>query len=245
MELDALAFGAHADDVELACAGTIIKLGASGRRTGVAALTRGEMGTRGTAEIRAKEFERSSEIMGLAVHTMLDIPDGRIEVNWDNKLKLIKVIRANRPRIVFAPYWVDRHPDHENASLLVRHTAYLAGLKKIDTGQEAWRPYRVIFYQGRFEFAPSFIVDVSEHHARKLEAITAYGSQFHRPEGEDAGQPETQLSRPGFLERIRARDKRYGANIGVEYGEPFFVREALRLDDPVAFFGPGCLETFP
>ena len=113
MDLDALAFGAHADDVEITCGGTIIKLAALGYKTGVIALTRGEMATRGTPEIRAEEFRKSAEIMGLAAHKMLDIPDGRVEVTWENKLKIIAVIRAHRPRIILAPYWVERHPDHE------------------------------------------------------------------------------------------------------------------------------------
>jgi bacillithiol biosynthesis deacetylase BshB1 len=247
MELDALAFGAHADDVELGCGGTIIKLGASGYRTGAVALTRGETATRGTPELRAAEFDRSAAVMGLAVHAMLDLPDGRVEVDWDGKLKIIREIRAHRPKVVFAPYWVARHPDHEKASHLVREAAYLAGLRKIETGQEPWRPYRVVFFQARFEFTPSFIVDITEHRARKVEAVMAYASQFRRQDagaGPDAG-PETSLSRPGFLERIEARDRRYGAHIGALYGEPFLVREAVRIDDPVAAFGTWCLEAVP
>ena len=247
MELDALAFGAHADDVELGCGGTIIKLAASGYRTGAIALTRGETATRGTPEIRAAEFDRSAAIMGLAVHATLDIPDGRVEDSWDNKLKVLREIRAHRPKVVFAPYWVARHPDHETASRLVREAAYLAGLRKIETGQEPWRPYRVVFFQARFEFTPSFIVDISGHRARKVEAIMAYASQFQSREAGagPAAEPETALSRPGFLDRLEARDRRYGAHIGVLFGEPFLVREAVRLDDPVAAFGEWCLEAVP
>ncbi len=243
MNLDALAFGAHADDVELACGGTLIKLGALGHRTGAVALTRGEMGTRGTPEIRAREFDRAAEIMGLAAHAMLDIPDARIEASWENKLKIIAVIRAHRPRIVFAPYWVERHPDHEQASRLVRESAYLAGLQKIDTGQEAFRPFRVLYYQSRYEFTPSFVVDISAYHDGKMSAVLAYQSQFyHRLE---QGEPETILSRPEFLDAIETRDRRYGAQIGAKYGEPFVVREPLAVDDPAAFFGPGALGMNP
>ncbi|MBM3293154.1 MAG: bacillithiol biosynthesis deacetylase BshB1 [Candidatus Aminicenantes bacterium] len=247
MSLDALAFGAHADDVEMVCGGTLIKLAAMGYRTGVVALTRGETGTRGSAEIRAREFDAAAEVMGLAVHKMLDIPDGRIEVTWENKLKVIAEIRAHRPRLVFAPYWTDRHPDHENASQLVRAAAYLAGLQKIETGREAFRPVKVIFCQGRFEFAPSFVVDISEVHDRKLAAIRAYASQFHGPDEPvpEPGPGETLIGRPGFLGRIEARDRRFGAQIGVEFGEPFLVREALRVDDPAAFFGPEYRWTIP
>ena len=247
MTLDALAFGAHADDTELSCGGTLIKLAGMGYKTGVVALTRGETATRGSAEIRAREFAKAAEVMGLAAHKMLDIPDGRVEVTWENKLKIIAEIRAHRPRIVFAPYWVDRHPDHENASQLVRASAYLAGLKKIETGQEAFRPVKLVFCQGRFEFAPSFVVDITDAHAQKMNAIRAYESQFHRPDQPEsaAASGETLIGRPEFLEHIEARDRRYGAQIGARYGEPFLVREALKVDDPVAFFGPEYLWTIP
>jgi bacillithiol biosynthesis deacetylase BshB1 len=204
------------------------------------------MATRGNAEIRAKEFSQASKIMGLATHKMLDIPDGRIEVTWENKLKIIREIREHKPRIVFAPYWVTRHPDHENTSHLVRHSAYLAGLKKLDTGQEAFRPYKVIFYQTRFEFKPSFIADTSNFHEQKLKAIMAYRSQFYSEDGAAGyGDDETLLSKPEFLDRITTRDRQYGAYIGVKFGEPFLVREAIKLDDLVKFFGPEYLETIP
>jgi bacillithiol biosynthesis deacetylase BshB1 len=181
------------------------------------------------------------------VYKMLDIPDGRVEVTWENKLKIIAEIRAYKPRIIFAPYWVERHPDHEKTSHLVRESAYLSGLKKIDTGQDAFRPLRIIFYQSRFEFTPSFVVDTSEFYDRKRSAIQAYASQFHRPDRPQAGpgSEETSISRPEFLDHIEIRDRRYGAQIGVKYGEPFLVREALRVDDPVAFFGPESLWTIP
>ena len=247
MDLDVLAFGAHADDVEITCGGTMIKLAALGYKTGVISLTRGEMATRGTPEIRAKEFEKSAEIMGLAARKMLDIPDGRVEVTWENKLKIIAEIRAHRPKIIFAPYWVERHPDHEKTSHLVRESAYLAGLKKIETGQDVFRPRKVVFYQSRFEFTPSFVVDTSGFHDRKMSAIMAYQSQFHRPEraGSGSGSEETTISRPEFLDNIEIRDRRYGLQIGAKYGEPFLVREALKVDDPVAFFGPESQWTIP
>lgn len=247
MTLDALAFGAHADDAELACGGTLIKLAGMGYKTGIIAMTRGEMGTRGSAEIRAREFSQAAAVMGLAVHKMLDIPDGRVEVTWENKLKIISEIRAHRPRIIFAPHATDRHPDHENASQLVRAAAYLSGLEKIETGEEAFRPVRLIFCQSRFEFAPSFIVDITEAQGKKMDAVRAYASQFHRPDRTKSTPEcgETLIGRPEFLELIEARDRRYGAAIGAGYGEAFLVREALRVDDPVAFFGPDDLWTIP
>lgn len=245
MKLDAIAFGAHPDDVELGCGGTIIKLGAQGYRTGVVALTRGEMGTRGSAEIRAREFTAAAGVMGVSMHKALDMPDGCVELNMENKLKVIRVIRAHQPRIVFAPYWVARHPDHEAASQIVREASYLSGLKKVDTGQEAHRPFKVLFYQSRFEFPPSFVVDISSFHDKKLDAIRSYASQFDNPNKTDHGTDETLISRPDFIQRIETRDRQYGTYVGVEFGEPFLVREALKIDDPVKFFGPECLETIP
>jgi bacillithiol biosynthesis deacetylase BshB1 len=244
-KLDALAFGAHPDDVELGCGGTMIKLGDLGYSTGVVALTRGEMGTRGTPEIRAREFAGAARVMGVSVHKALDIPDGRVELSFENKVKVIREIRAHRPRIVFAPYWVARHPDHEAASRIVREASYLAGLKKLETGQEAHRPFKVLFYQSRFEFEPSFVVDISGAHDRKLDAIRSYASQFDSPNKAKFGTDETLISRPDFIERIVTRDRQYGTYIGVEFGEPFLVREALSIGDPVEFFGPECLETIP
>lgn len=245
IELDILAFGAHADDVELACSGTVIKLGSLGYKTGVITLTQGEMGTRGDAETRQHEFQESGKIMKLSVHKMLDMPDGHVEVNWDNKLKIIKEIRTYRPKIIFAPYWIVRHPDHEAASHLVREASFLAGLKKLETNQEAHRPYKVFYYQSRFEFEPSFIVDISDFHDIKMKAILAYKSQFHHEEKEKFGTDETTISHPEFLDRIITRAKQYGSYIGVKYGEPFLTREAIRIDDPVKHFGPEYLNTIP
>ncbi|MGD0783042.1 MAG: bacillithiol biosynthesis deacetylase BshB1, partial [Candidatus Aminicenantales bacterium] len=230
MDLDALAFGAHADDVELGCGGTLIKLAAAGHRTGVVALTRGEMASRGSASVRAREFEDSAALLGLAAHEMLDIPDARVDVSRENTLKLVERIRAYRPRIVFAPYWIDRHPDHEKTSQLVREAFFLAALKKIETGQPPVRPHKLIFYPTRFDFTPSFIVDVSAHHERKMRAIRAYRSQFGAADGEAPDGPETLISRPAFLDRIEGRARQFGAQIGVLHGEPFLVREAIQVD---------------
>ena len=245
MKLDVIAFGAHPDDVEIGCGGTIIKLEALGYTTGVVALTRGEMGTRGSAEIRAREFAAAARVLGVSVHKTLDMPDGRVEPNWENKVKVIREIRAHQPRVVFAPYWVARHPDHEAASRIVRESSYLSGLKKLDTGQEAHRPFKVLFYQSSFEFSPSFVADISSSHEKKLEAIRCYESQFFSPNKAEHGTDETLISRPDFIERIETRDRQYGTYVGVKFGEPFLSREALRIDDPVGFFGPECLETIP
>ncbi len=237
MQLESVAFGAHPDDIELCCAGTLIKLASKGYKTGVISLTRGELGTRGSPEIRNQEFQEAAGIMGLSAHKMLDLPDGNVSVSWENKLKIIREIRDYQPKIVFAPYWEDRHPDHANTSTLVREAAFLAGLKKIDTDQEAHRPSRVIYYQCWFEFQPSFVVDITECHDRKLKAIQAYKSQFHHPEKSQFGDDKTLISAPQFLETIITRAKHYGISIGTTYGEAFLVREPLRLDDLVSSFG--------
>lgn len=244
MELDVLAFGAHPDDIELTCAGTIIKLGKMGYKTGVISLTRGELGTRGTSKIRAKEFDASGEIMGLSVHKALNIPDGNITVSLENKLKVIREIREYRPKLVLTFYWEVRHPDHGYTSDLVREAAFLAGLKKIDTGQEAYRPIKIIYYADRFEFKPSFIVDVTDTHEDKIRAIQAYKSQFHNPEKGQYGDDVTNISRPEFLEAVITRAKQYGSYIGVQYGEPFLVREPLRVDDLIQFFTENYQEGF-
>ncbi len=182
MQLDILAFGAHPDDVELSCGGTLIKLGAAGYKIGIVSLTRAELGTRGSPEIRKKEFGNAAEIIGAYIHEILDISDGNVEINWPNKVKVIQKIRAYRPKIVFAPYWKVRHPDHGHTSQLVSEAAFFSGLKKIETNQLPYRPNKIIYYPCRYEFKPSFIVDISEFHTKKIMAIQAYKSQFFNPE---------------------------------------------------------------
>ncbi len=232
MKLDALAFGAHPDDVELTCGGTLIKLIDQNHKIGVIALTQGEAGTLGNASTRAMEFKKAANVMGLSIHKMLDIPDSNIISNQENRIKVISEIRKYRPKIVFAPYWKDRHPDHERASVLIREAAFLSGIQKLETNQASHRPYRVIYYPSRIEFQPSFIVDITECHARKLNAIKAYKSQFQL----ELDQEEININRPQFLEAVVARAKQYGSYIGADYGESFLVREPLRMDDPVNFF---------
>ena len=244
MKLDALAFGAHPDDVELTCAGTLIKMNSIGYATGVISLTQGELSTRGNRTTRAREFAAAAEIMSVKAHAMLALPDGGIASSWEQKLAVIHEIRKYRPGVVFAPYWKDRHPDHARASDLVREASFLSGLRKIETGQEAHRPHRVIFYPCRYEFQPSFIVDISEFHNRKMEAILAYESQFDSSANSRFGETETNISHPAFIRAIATRAKQYGSYIGVEYGEPFLVREPLNLEDPIAFFGSDYLDTF-
>lgn len=243
MQFHALAFGAHPDDVELTCGGTVAKLAQLGYRVGVIALTAGELSTRGTVGTRRAEFKEGARMLGVAAARILSLPDGGLAADSEQKQEVIRVIREFQPGIILAPYWKDRHPDHANASRLVSEAAFLAGLARIDTGQSAFRPNRVLFYPSRNDFRPSFIVDTTETQHLKMQAIRAYRSQFHREGGAAAG-PETNISHKGFLETIAARDRWFGSCIGVEYGEPFLVREPPAVADPVAFFGPQYLKAF-
>ncbi len=233
MNLDALAFGAHPDDVELSCSGTLIWLAKNGYRTGIITLTEAELGSQGSPEIRRKEFDRASEIMGTSYHKALDIPDGSVRSTSVNRSRVIKVIREWRPKIIFVPYWETRHPDHAHCCELCREAAYLSGLSKIDSGQEPFRPYKVIYYMELYDFVPSFIIDISTTFEKKMQAIKAYTSQFlnsKTPKG------KTFINQPEFLQLIETRAKYFGSKIGVQYGEPFLVREPMKLQDPVAHF---------
>lgn len=244
--IDFLAFGAHPDDIELGCAGTLIKLAQQGYRTAAITLTRGEAGTRGTPEIREQEFAAAAKMMQTAVHRQLDMPDAAIEETYENKLKLVQVIRELRPRVVATVHWESRHPDHIHTSNLVRDAAMIAGLKNLPgAAGEPWRPYRVLYYLERFELPPSFIVDVSSAFEQKMRAVREHESQFHGPNMTKYGEAQTILTNPEFLEIIEVKNRRWGAMIGTQYGEAYIVRELVRLDDPVAAFGEWCRDTVP
>jgi bacillithiol biosynthesis deacetylase BshB1 len=249
--IDFLAFGAHPDDIELGCAGTLIKLTQQGYRTAAITLTRGEAGTRGTPEIRRQEFDAAARIMHVAVHRQLDMPDGAIEETYENKLKLVRVLRELRPRVVATVHWESRHPDHIHTSNLVRDAVMIAGLKNLSRERERerlgepWRPFRVIYFFERYEAPSSFIVDISATFEQKMRAIRAHESQFHGPNMEKYGAEKTTIARPEFLEIIETKNRRWGAMIGAQYGEAFVVREMMRVDDPVAAFGEWCHEAIP
>jgi bacillithiol biosynthesis deacetylase BshB1 len=235
--LDVLAFGAHPDDIEVACGGTVVLLANRGYRVGAADLTRGELGTRGSEQLRAQETAAANQILKVSVRENLGIPDGRIETSQENVFRVIRVIRQYRPRLVLAPYWEERHYDHVNASHLVAQGAFYSGLSKIETGQESFRPFRVLFYLSRVGFQPSFIVDVSETFEARMHALRCYRSQFHNPAGaQETGEPQTLISTPYALEVLETVFRYYGAMIGARYGEPYVMREALELPDPVEFF---------
>jgi len=232
-QLDVLAIAAHPDDVEISVGGTLIKLARMGYKTGAIDLTRGESGTRGTPEIRAAEAERAAQLLGFTVRENLDLGDARVWANEESRVKLVRALRRLRPRLVFTQFWDDPHPDHAHASQLAREACHVSGLAKYDqeSGQERWRPSCVAYFLFPRAVTPSFIVDVSETSERKWEAIRAHASQFFNPQ---ATGPESRVSAKAFLSEVEARDRYFGALIGVERGEAFFVREALNVDDPVA-----------
>jgi len=230
-QLDILAIFSHPDDAELTMAGTLIKLKALGHRVGVADMTRGEMGTRGTPEIRAKEALDSARVMGLDARVNLQLPDGHLMLNEESRQTVVRTIRQYQPRLLFTSHWDDPHPDHAATARIVREAARLATIRNYDreTGQQSIKMPAVAHAVYSRLVLPSFIVDISEFAERKMDAIRAYTSQFYRPE---SNEPATRIAEKGFLREIEDRTRYYGSLIGVEAGEPFYVREALNVEDP-------------
>lgn len=226
MKLDILVLAAHPDDAELGCGGTIIKHIKAGHRVGVVDLTRGELGTRGTAQTRDQEAAASAIILGLSIRENLNLQDGFFQNNRENQLVVVRAIRKYQPTIVLANAIVDRHPDHGRASDLAFDSCFLSGLAKVETKdgdkpQLAWRPKSVFHYiQSRF-IEPDFVIDVSDSWEKKLEAIRAYKTQFFDPSSKE---PETYISNPGFLKLIEARSIEMGYAIGAQHGEGFTSR---------------------
>jgi bacillithiol biosynthesis deacetylase BshB1 len=240
--VDVLAFGTHPDDIEITCAGTLLKLRRLGWRIGAVDLTRGELGTRGSAEIRAKETAEANRILRPVFRVNLGIPDGNIALDQENLLMVIQQIRQHRPRLILAPHWEERHYDHVHASRLISEAAFYSGLPKIETGPPAWRPFRVLYYLGRVGVQPSFVVDISETFTDKMKALRCYSTQVHRggsaklARGARSAGPATLISTPYAMQVFETLTRYYGAMIGTAHGEPFVVREALELADPVEYF---------
>jgi N-acetylglucosamine malate deacetylase 1 len=232
MNLDALIFAAHPDDAELAMGGTIAKLSADGKKVGVIDLSKGELGTRGTPEIRQTEAFQSAVILKITCRENLDIKDGDMKKTKENLMKVIMAIRRHKPSIVFAPYKNDRHPDHVDASALIKEAFFSAGLTKLKTSdrektQEAYRPKKLYYYMQSYTFDPSFIVDITDTFDLKMKGVKAFSSQFYDPKSKE---PETFISSMNFMEFIEARARFYGFQIGKKYGEPFFSEEKIELD---------------
>jgi len=235
MNLDILAFGAHPDDVELFAGGTLAKMAALGYAVGVVDLTRGELGTRGTPAVRAKEARDAAAILGLKVRENLRFADGGITVTPAARLKVIRVLRKYRPKIVLAHYWDDPHPDHVHAGRLITEAVHHSGLAKIETGQERHRPPVILYFKLPSGMTPGFVVDVSGYADRRSAAIGAHRSQFHDPDG---GGLQTVLSRPDFLTHLENLHSYYGTLIGKSKGEAFYFKGTLAIEDPLAhFFG--------
>jgi bacillithiol biosynthesis deacetylase BshB1 len=233
LKLDILAFAAHPDDVELSCAGTLLRHIQAGKKVGVVDLTQGELGSRGSVALRKEEAAKASAILGIHYRHNLGMRDGFFTIDEAHQRLIIEQIRLCRPEIVLANAVSDRHIDHGRAATLVAEACFLSGLRQIKTdwegvAQEAWRPRAVYHYiQDRY-LKPDLVVDITEQFATKLEAIKAFGSQFYDP---NSAEPMTPISRPDFLDFIEARAREMGRLVPVTYGEGFTVERAPGITD--------------
>ncbi len=246
--LDILAIAAHRDDVEQTCGGTLLKVAQRGQRTGILDLTQGEMGTRGTADDRASEAADAARILGVSWRRALDIPDGRVENTWENRLKVASVIRETRPRVVILPYWKGRHPDHYTASVLGYEACFLAGLAKLALSHQSsaithtnptfsgghsippHRPFKIIYATMYYDIRPTFVVDIGEQFKGKFASIMAYKSQFSDQEaGKDLFPAHDEI-----LARVQSMARFYGMLGGVTYAEPFIQKEVGLVEDLMA-----------
>jgi bacillithiol biosynthesis deacetylase BshB1 len=233
LPVDVLAFSPHPDDVELGCGGTLAALSRHGRGVGIVDLTRGEMATRGTPEVRAREAAEAARLLGARFRVSLDLGDGDLRTDRAAQLLVVEAVRRARPRLVLAPFPEDRHPDHERAGRLVSEASWYAGLVRLDTGLAPHRPDQVVFYAAYALLQPTFLFDVSASFAAKLAAIRAYRSQFH---DENSSEPETYVSSKGFFDGIEARARALGRIANVEYAEGFVSKAPPTLADPAAAF---------
>lgn len=228
--LDVLAVAAHPDDVEQTCGGTLIRMAELGYRTGVLDLTAGDMGTRGTPDIRIRESKAAAEHLLLAWRENLRWPDARLENTISARMTLAGVVRRIRPRVVILPYWTGRHPDHYRAAEIAYEACFLSGLRRLEEDTEPHRPFKVIYSSLYANVTPSFVVDISRQFERRMAALLSYVSQYgDSPEGSELF-PSTREVR----ERLEAVARFYGNLIGTRYGEPFVVKEAIEIDDIVS-----------
>lgn len=232
MKLDILAIGAHPDDVELGCGGTLAKEIARGRKTGILDLTRGELGTRGSAEIRDQEAAKAATILGVAIRENLKFRDGFLINDETHQLEIIKIIRKYQPEIVLTNAVYDRHTDHGKASELSSAACFLSGLRRIETrldgqNQQAWRPRQVLHYIQWQDIKPDVVIDVSGYMDKKLEAVQAYHSQFFKA---DSKEPETPISTNNFLESVKYRASNLGRMAFVDYAEGYTTERYPTVD---------------
>lgn len=232
-QLDVLAVFSHPDDAELSVAGTLLKLKSFGYRTGVCDMTRGEMGTRGTPEIRAREAADAARLMKLDARLNLEQPDGHVQATEVARIAMVRLLRIHKPKVLLTTHEDDPHPDHANTSIIVRQAARLATMRRYDeeSGLSPVPMPAIMHSLFSRRIVPSFVVDVSGFVDEKMNAIRAYKSQFYDAESQE---PSTRISARGFLEEIEFRMRYFGTLIGVAAGEPFYVREALNVDDPLA-----------
>ncbi len=231
-ELDILAVFAHPDDMELTVGGTLLKMKSLDYKTGALDITRGEMGTRGTPEGRAEEAENAAKLLRLDVRENLGLTDGHVFITDEERTKLVRALRRLKPKVILTHQIDDPHPDHNHITQLVRESARLASMRKYDGdfGQDRINVPIVAHNTFSRRVIPSFIVDISDFLEVKMEAIRAHHSQFYNP---NSNELETRLTDKGFLDELENRSRYFGSLIGVEAGEPFFVREALNIDDPI------------
>jgi len=227
--LDLLAIAAHPDDVEQTCGGTLLKMAEAGYRTGILDLTAGDMGTRGTPETRLEEAERARVILRASWRGNCRFPDAKLENTLEYRTALAGFIRRLRPRTVILPYWEARHPDHYRACEIGFEACFLAGLRKLDETTEPHRPYKVIYSSLYANMKPTFVVDISAYFDRRMEALLAYQSQY----GEQTNASGLFPTQGEIRERLAAIARFYGNQIGIKYGEPFVVKETMRVEDVV------------
>ena len=228
--LDILAIAAHRDDVEQTCGGTLLRMAEAGYRTGIIDLTAGDMGTRGSPEVRVSESTDAAKILKVSHRENLHFPDARLENSMAGRMTLAQRIRELRPRTVILPYWEGRHPDHYRTAELGYEACFLAGLRKIDPYTEPHRPYKVVYSSLYANVTPSFVVDITPQFERRMESLLAYRSQY----GEVSEGAALFPDEPEIRDRLAATARFYGNLIGVKYGEPFVVKETMRVDDLVA-----------
>src|SRR5215472_3158214 len=228
MNLDLLAIAAHPDDVELTCGGTLLKMAQLGYKTGILDLTAGEMGTRGTPEIRAREAGKAAKLLRVSFRETLGVPDSDVQPTRQLKLRLASVIRQLRPRTVILPYWEARHPDHYNASTLGYEGCFLAGLKALPIAGEPHRPFKILYSTAFADVRPTFVVDITEQYEARHRAILAFQSQFRRAKGVSRKahhKANVFLAIDKLEDQMNLLARQYGEMIGVKYGEPFLQKE--------------------